>query len=71
MLKVSELIAQLEDLRATRGDLFIFQSSDDEGNKIRNVCEVSMEIHGEDDDEDQVAVAIIWPGWTDLEEWTP
>lgn len=72
MLRISDLIAQLEDLRAVRGDLLVFQASDAEGNYIRQVDEVSTFIHGDEEDEDnQVVIAVIYPGSINTEDWTP
>ena len=66
MLRISEVIKQLKDLQERHGDLFVFQSSDDEGNRIVNVDEIAFNVA--DDDGISQEIIIIWPGWTDAYE---
>lgn len=71
-MNISQLIAQLEDLRNDFGDLDVYVASDEEGNSIKLVDEAALwsDDDGDlDDDEDQVSnVVIIWPGWTNLRD---
>ena len=68
-MNISQLIAQLEDLRNDFGDLDVYVASDEEGNNIKLVDEAALWSDDDDDDEDQVSNAvIIWPGWTNLRD---
>lgn len=68
-MNISQLIAQLEDLRNDFGDLDVYVASDEEGNSIKLVDEAALWSDDDDDDEDQVSnVVIIWPGWTNLRD---
>ena len=68
-MKISELVAVLSGSLEKYGDLDVYMSSDDEGNRIRNVSEASALLRdSEDYDGDEKYDFLIWPGYTDYYE---
>ena len=62
MLTISELITSLNALLAEHGDLNVFVSSDEEGNRIYDAYSAELE-----ERENEGKVVVIWPGWTPLD----
>ena len=69
-MKISELVTVLNGALAKYGDIDVYVSSDDEGNRIRNVDEAgAVPRDSESFDGDNKYDVIIWPGYTDYSEY--
>lgn len=66
-MKLSELIANAQHLLNEKGDLEVYQASDEEGNNIFEVEEIAHN-SSDDPEEDERVVAILWPNDVDLHE---